>query len=43
MPGKPRVQFPEALAEDHKNKREHPDMIPSASEWTKIMECDCGC
>jgi len=40
--GFPKVQFLETLKKQHQNKQEHPDLIPSAPEWTSISDCTCG-
>lgn len=37
----PMEQLLETLAKQHKNREEHPDMIPSAPEWTRTGDCDC--
>jgi hypothetical protein len=39
--GFPRVQFLEALENQHEKKEEHPDYIPSAPDWTHTSVCDC--
>ena len=40
--GFPKAELLETLEKHHKNKEEHPDLIPSAPEWTSICECRCG-
>lgn len=40
--GFPKVQFLEELARQHKVQEQHPDCIPSAPDWTRIVECDCA-
>jgi len=40
--GFPRDKLFEALKEHHDKKQQHPDLIPSAPEWTRIEECTCG-
>jgi hypothetical protein len=39
--GFPKLQFLETLKKQHQNHEEHPDLIPSAPEWTKVSECHC--
>ena len=40
--GFPKVQFLEILEKQHQQQQTHPDLIPSAPEWTNISDCDCG-
>jgi len=40
--GFPRVEFLETLKKQHQNRKDHPDLIPSAPEWTRVSKCDCG-
>ena len=40
--GFPRMLFLATMTKLHQNKEEHPDFIPSAPEWTKVSDCDCG-
>jgi len=37
-----KVQFLETLRKQHEKKEKHPDLIPSAPEWTHVSDCDCG-
>jgi hypothetical protein len=36
-----RVELLAALGKQHADNIEHPDLIPSAPEWTRIEACDC--
>lgn len=37
-----KVQFLQTLREQHQRNESHPDFIPSAPEWTRVSDCDCG-
>jgi len=37
-----KLQFLEILRKLHQDQKEHPDLIPSAPEWTSIADCDCA-
>lgn len=39
--GFPRIDFLTAVEKHHTDKKEHPDLIPSAPEWTRVADCTC--
>lgn len=38
----PKEQLLTALEKQHQNREEHPDYFPSAPEFTRIDDCECG-
>jgi hypothetical protein len=40
--GFPAAKLLTVLRDNHANRREHDDYVPSEETWTKVADCDCG-